>query len=104
MYKIIYLIIIVFRYSGKFFRTGRAADCTLGAGNAVGIFHECVRIVITACVTAAAAVCAGELRTHQDEFLIFLYVEYLGGIRKDDRSDQANCKYEYDRSNDLAHQ
>jgi hypothetical protein len=31
-------------------------------------------------------------------------VEYLGGIRKDDRSDQANCKYEYDRSNDLAHQ
>ena len=90
--------------SGKFFRTGRAADCTLGAGNAIGIFHECVRIVITACVTAAAAVCAGELRTHQDEFLIFLYVEYLGGIRKDDRSDQANRKYEYDRSNDLAHQ
>ena len=90
--------------SRKLLGAGRAADCTLGAGDTVGIFDKCMRIVITARVSAAAAVGARELRAHQDEFLIFLYVENSGGIRKDYGSDQADCKYEYDRNNDLAHQ
>ena len=34
-------------------------------------------IVITARESAAAAVGARELRTHGDEFLIFLYVEHF---------------------------
>ena len=60
---------------GKLLGAGRAADCTLGAGNTVGIFDKCMRIVITARVSAAAAVGARELRTQSDVFLIFLDVE-----------------------------
>ena len=89
---------------GKFLGTGRAADRTLGAGDAVGIFDKCMRIVIASCVTAAAAVGAGQLCTHEDESLVFLNMENSGGESKSDRSNQADNKNECDRNNDLAHQ
>jgi hypothetical protein len=63
-----------------------------------------VCIVITACIAAAAAVGAGELSTHEDEFGIFLNIEDLGSIRKDDGSDQSYDDNQYDRNNDSVHQ
>ena len=82
---------------GELFGAGGTADRALGAGDAVRIICQRVRVVVTAGIAAAAAVRAGQLRTEFQIGLIFLNIEDLRCVRKDDGSDQSYGKDQENR-------
>ena len=69
---------------------GRSADRTLGAGSFSAALCHGVCIVITSCVSAAAAVSSGELCAQVEEKLVFLNREHFGRIAEHDGSEETD--------------
>ncbi len=72
------------------------ADRALRARSVSALCH-CMRVIVTSCVSAAAAVCSGELCAKVKEELVLLYREYLGCITEHTGSKETDDDDKYYR-------